>query len=41
MVKPERLRDLVRKIPARAYSKYPSLTDAAVREAVEAFLSEF
>jgi hypothetical protein len=40
MVRPERLRDLVEKIPQRAYAKYPSLTEAAVREAVETFLSE-
>jgi len=39
MVRPERLRDLVERISARAYAKYPSLTEAAVREAVETFLS--
>jgi hypothetical protein len=40
MVRPERLRDLVEKIPTRAFAKYPTLTEAAVRAAVEAFLSE-
>ena len=40
MVRPERLRDLVEKIATRAFAKYPNLTDAAVRAAVEAFLSE-
>lgn len=40
MVKPERLKGLVERIPKRAYSKYPSLTDSAVREAVQRFLSE-
>jgi len=37
MVKREQLRDLVERIPKRIYSEYPSLTDAAVREALETF----
>jgi hypothetical protein len=40
MVKPERLKDLVERIPKGAYARYPSLTDSAVREAVRTFLSE-
>lgn len=39
MVRPDRLRDLVKRIPPRAFAKYPTLTEAAVRDAVETFLS--
>ena len=38
MVEPARLRALVEAIPASAYAKYPSLSRAAVLQAVEAFL---
>lgn len=40
MVDPEKLRALVRRIPASAYARYPSLTQAAVISAVDAFLAE-
>lgn len=39
MVEPERLRSLVAQIPDSAYSRYPSLSPAAVRKVVDDFLS--
>jgi hypothetical protein len=39
MVDPDRFRKLVEDIPERMYSKYPRLSSAAVRAAVEDFLS--
>lgn len=39
MVDPERFRNLVQRIPESVYSKYPRLSSAAVRTAVEDFLS--
>lgn len=38
MVDPRTLRDLVEGIPEAAYARYPSLSRAAVVQAVEAFL---
>ena len=40
MVDPGRLRELVREIPEAAYAKYPSLSHAAVVEAVDAFVRD-
>jgi len=40
MVDPRALRDLVEGIPEAAYAKYPSLSRAAVVQAVEAFLRD-
>lgn len=40
MVDPQRLRDLVDGIPDAAYAKYPSLSRAAVDEAIAAFLRD-
>lgn len=39
MVEPERFRSLVHDIPESAYSRYPALSQRAVREAVEGFLA--
>jgi hypothetical protein len=40
MVDPEKLRALVEAIPPSAYAKYPSLSRAAVGQAVDAFLRD-
>lgn len=40
MVDAERLRDLVHQIPASAYARYPSLSQAGVTQAVDEFLSD-
>jgi hypothetical protein len=40
MVEADRLRALVRGIPDAAYVRYPALSPAAVREAVDGFLDE-
>lgn len=40
MVEPRKLRELVAEIPEEAYARYPSLSRAAVLEAVEAFLRD-
>jgi len=39
MVDPERFADLVHRIPAKAYAKYPSLSRKAVLAAVDAFVA--
>jgi len=40
MVDPDRLRTLVAGIPESAWAKYPSLSPAAVGDAVDAFVVE-
>ena len=40
MVEPERLRGLVQQIPPSEYAKYPNLSQDAVRQAVEDFVSD-
>lgn len=39
MVDPERLRELVKRIPSAAYARYPNLSRAAVEDVVDGFLS--